>query len=114
MSLSKVGIKQTPETIAKRVASQRKYYSNHPEELERAKKKRAEATKSEEFRQKMREYGAQHGRRIVCVETGKTYTSIKQAARETGIDSTSITHCINNPQKYKRAGKFHWKLCEEE
>lgn len=42
---------------------------------------------------------------VICVETGKTYQSIKHASEETGIKN--ISSCCRGVRK--TAGNFHWK-----
>lgn len=42
---------------------------------------------------------------VICVETGKTYQSIKHATEETGIKN--ISSCCRGVRK--TAGNFHWK-----
>lgn len=53
---------------------------------------------------------AGHPRRtaaVVCIDTGKEYESIKQAAEITGINKASISHAICGISK--TAGGFRWK-----
>ena len=45
---------------------------------------------------------------VLCVETQKIYSSMKEAQRETGIDNTAISKCCNH--KRETAGDFHWKF----
>ena len=51
-------------------------------------------------------------RKVVCVETGKTYPCIKDAYRETGINFSSISKCCVG--KAKTAGGYHWNYVEKE
>ncbi len=52
------------------------------------------------------------GRLILCVESGKIYSSMKEAAGEIGQKrSTCISNCLHDKQK--TAGGFHWKYCDE-
>lgn len=46
-------------------------------------------------------------KKVLCVETGIAYNSMRQAQRETGIAQQSISHCCLG--KRKTAGKLHWK-----
>ena len=48
------------------------------------------------------------GRPVVCVETGKEYRTIKHAARQTGIQRSSISACISG--RRITAGGMHWRL----
>ena len=60
---------------------------------------------SEESIDKMRK--AQKTMKAVkCVETNKTYISIKEAARQTGLHITPITECCNNKRSHHHG--FHW------
>lgn len=45
---------------------------------------------------------------VKCIETGKVYSSIKEAYCETGINNTSISRCCKNKQK--TAGGYHWEF----
>lgn len=47
-------------------------------------------------------------KRILCVETGKEYKSIREAWRDTGIHWTCIAKVINKTEGRTRAGGFHW------
>lgn len=51
---------------------------------------------------------------VRCVETLKSYESIAEAARQTGICETSISNCIHYQQR--TAGGYHWitnkKYCQ--
>ena len=44
---------------------------------------------------------------VLCVETGEQYPSVHEAERQTGIDNSSISKCLNG--KRKTAGGFHWR-----
>ena len=49
-----------------------------------------------------------HSRKVLCVETGVIYDSIRQAKLSTGY--TNIYQCVHGEQK--TAGGFHWKFVE--
>lgn len=49
--------------------------------------------------------------KVICVETGQIYDSMKQAAQATNTAYTSISQCCNG--KAKTAGGFHWKIHRE-
>ena len=49
---------------------------------------------------------------VICVETGKFYSSMAQAQKETGINSRTIGYVVNNDRRYKTAGGYHWKYAE--
>lgn len=49
-------------------------------------------------------------KQVLCVETGKTYPSLRQAERELGISHNNISAvCLG---KYKTCGGFHWRYTE--
>lgn len=43
---------------------------------------------------------------VVCIETGNVYPSLKDAEKDTGVDSKYISACIRG--KLKSAGGYHW------
>ncbi len=46
-----------------------------------------------------------HSKPVICVETGETYSSAKEAMRKTGINAANIgTSCKSG----NRAGGYHW------
>ena len=47
------------------------------------------------------------GKKVLCIETGIIYNSIKEAERQTGISNSNIVKACKG--KYKNAGSFHWK-----
>lgn len=55
----------------------------------------------------------QRGSKVRCVETGITYKSQAEAARQTGIPASSISSIFQG--KMKMAGGYHWeKVFDEE
>ena len=46
-------------------------------------------------------------KKVFCVELDKTFESISEANRKTGISVSQISRCCNGI--YKSAGKLHWK-----
>lgn len=51
-------------------------------------------------------------REVICVETGKRYTSMRQAQKETGICASSICGVCQGRRKV--AGGYHWQYAEEQ
>lgn len=52
-------------------------------------------------------------KRVLCIETGEIYNSVKEASRQTGVNETSITGlCGKNSKKLKTAGGYHWKYID--
>lgn len=72
---------------------------------------------TEETKKKLSEdrMGAKHhnAKKVLCVETGIIYGSIREAARETGQKSpTGVNDCCHGLRH--TAGGYHWKLIEED
>ena len=67
---------------------------------------------SDEIRKHMSEghRGKQRATPVFCVETGKTYNTLKAAEADTGIDSSCIS-AVAHGRGYT-AGGFHWKLAQ--
>ena len=56
------------------------------------------------------EYGTRTlrcGRSIRCVETEEKYPGAKWAAKEKGLDPSTITKCCKNPNR--TCGGYHWE-----
>lgn len=51
-------------------------------------------------------------KKVICVETGVIYASLREAERQTGIGNASISKACKN--KAVLAGGYHWKYIEEE
>ena len=47
---------------------------------------------------------------VVCVETGKEYSSIQDAESSTGINRHGISHCCKGDQM--TAGGYHWRYAK--
>lgn len=47
---------------------------------------------------------------VICLETGKRYESINDAARDTGINKKQISGCCRCVEHYNTAGGYHWKF----
>jgi hypothetical protein len=52
------------------------------------------------------------GKPIVCIETGKVFHGAAWAAREMGLDPSTITKAVKNPNR--TCGGYHWKYVEKE
>ena len=48
-----------------------------------------------------------HAKKVLCVETGVIYPSVRQAERETGLAQSGIWKCCTG--KGKTCGGFHWE-----
>lgn len=53
-----------------------------------------------------------NGRAVKCIETGKTYLSVAEAAKEHYITYTAISAACSG--RLKTAAGFHWKFCTPE
>ena len=53
--------------------------------------------------------GKGKGVQILCVETGMIYNSIKEAAKDTNTDNSSIVKVLKG--KRKTSGGYHWVYC---
>lgn len=75
-------------------------------------------TRNQRLSETLRKVKKNEGIKILCIETGIIYSSIKEAERQTGIDHSSINRAIHNKVCYDRkgriykihtAGGYHWK-----
>ena len=48
---------------------------------------------------------------VLCVETGRIYSSVHEAMRQTGVDNGSISRSC---RKGCKGGGFHWQYTQEE
>lgn len=48
-------------------------------------------------------------KKVLCVETGVIYESIREAERITGIHNTNISACCLGKNRHKTSGGYHWK-----
>lgn len=46
---------------------------------------------------------------VVCIETQVKYSSINEAARDTGISKKQISNCCKKTPHYNTAGHLHWE-----
>lgn len=51
-----------------------------------------------------------HGKRVRCIETGIVYYSAREAARQLGIDSSTISKVCRGIKR--TCGGFHWEYIE--
>ena len=96
------------------------YGKKHSEEslkkMSEFQKNRPHKKHTEEAKKKISEskMGAKHplSKKVLCVETGAIYGSMREAAREAGQKSpTGIIDCCNG--KRQTAGGYHWKVLED-
>lgn len=67
---------------------------------------------SEETKIKIKSH--QRCKPVLCVETGEIYCSIREAARQTGLNQSHISKCCRGIKGYETVGKLHWKFISEE
>lgn len=67
---------------------------------------------SEEHKRKIKEHhaGGAECVAVFCVETGKSYKSINDASRDTGINKKQISGCCRNVPHFNTAGGLHWQF----
>lgn len=54
-------------------------------------------------------YWAENSRKVLCVETGVIYGSLRVASDATGAKRTQINSCCNKRPHYLTAGGYHWE-----
>lgn len=67
---------------------------------------------SEETKKKIQ--SSQKCKSVICIETCKVYCSIREAARQTGLNQSHISKCCRKIKGYETVGKLHWKFINEE
>lgn len=128
-----LGVKRSPETIAKRLAhrttttswAKGKHFSEeHRRKISeslRGKKHTAEARLHMSQAHKGKEapwargprddkYRASKSKPIICIETGTQYFGLMEAERQTGIYHGNICRCLKGDRE--KAGGYHWKYVE--
>lgn len=50
---------------------------------------------------------------IICVETGKKYTSMKKASEELNLPMGNLSMALSKKYKRKTCGGYHWRFCEK-
>lgn len=51
-----------------------------------------------------------HAKKVLCIETGVIYDSVRQAERETGLAESGISSCCQG--RYKTCGGLHWEYVD--
>ena len=51
-------------------------------------------------------------KKVICVETGIIYNSVKEAAKAVGAFQSNISSCLAG--RYKTSGGFHWRYYKDE
>lgn len=94
ISLLQIGKKRSEEAKRKTSEALKQFYSN-PENAKRIAERQFEVNRRT------------HGRKVRCIETGKIYEVINDAAKEYGIDRRGISAVCR--QKRKQAGGHTWE-----
>ena len=55
-------------------------------------------------------YGS-HSKPVFCIELNRTFTGARAAARELGLNQSSISRCCKG--KRKTCGGYHWRFANE-
>jgi hypothetical protein len=84
----------------------REYNVNYGTAKERRAKKIRGVPHTEEHKKKIRD-GSTTCKKVLCIETGIIYKSIREAERQTGVNHNNIGETCSG--KRKTAGKMHWK-----
>lgn len=81
--------------------------TNHSEETkEKIRQAMIGKTHTEQTKLLLQQQKTNISKRVQCIETGQIYASLGEAARNTGIDKTSIGRCC--AKKQSSAGGLHW------
>ena len=111
-----VEITQTDEVKRKRAESQRGRKLSEESRRKISEKKKGVSLPpfSEEHIRRMKENhaGGAEKKPVRCVETGKVYDCINDAARDTGIYKQGISNCCRKVKHYNTAGGLHWEFVE--
>lgn len=87
---------------------------NRVENLEWAsvKENNSYGTRIERVRQ-TRNINAKQYKKVLCVETGEVYNSIRDAERKTGLYRSRIGLCCNNAYGANTTGGYHWRFIND-
>jgi hypothetical protein len=64
-------------------------------------------TKNENMQHAYKNGLLKYCKKVICIETGITYNSIKEAGQKTKINNNDICQCCKG--RKKTAGNYHWK-----
>lgn len=99
LRLAKLGKKQSPDHVAKAAAGRKgkKYSEAHRKAISKALTGRKMPIDSQ----------ANKYKKVMCVETGKVYKSVTQAAKDLNLYTTNISKACKG--KLTKTGGYHWK-----
>ena len=58
-----------------------------------------------------KKFSISRGTPVMCVETNQVFHGIREAARATGLNASSIAACCTGYRNTKTTGGFRWKYC---
>ena len=96
--------KHHSESTKKKLSESHKRENLSEETLQKMREARLGKPLSEETKRKLSDA---HSKRVMCVETGVIYESVKQAAEAVGRNSTNISAACNG--RLNTSGGYHWK-----
>ena len=100
--------KQNPEKFQENIKNLQKWRESHPQEVKQANLKGAK-TRLEKYGNEITKKANQATKKKVkCIETGKIYNSVKEAAQDVGGANGSHIGQVCN-KKRKTAYGFHWE-----
>ena len=96
------------EETRKKIGEANKGKTHSEETKKKLSELRKGKTHNEESKKKI---GEAQWKKVVCLETGKVFNSVKEAGEIIGVFPTSISACCTGKQK--TCGGFHWKYYEK-
>lgn len=102
------GRKASANTRAKMSEARKRYIEAHPETREACGALFRGKTRPPEFAERLREANY---KRVQCIETGRVFRSIKDAAAAVGVPRTSISNVLTG--RAKTAAGFHFEYYKE-
>ena len=85
--------------------------TNHsPATLEKMRQSMTGKKHTQETKNKISQSKNQYKISVICLTTGKTYNSIKEASEQTGVDQSSIIKCCKGV--VMTAGKMKWRYAD--
>ena len=108
ISLSQIGRKAKESTKKKMSASRKQYIETHPESRERCRQTFLGMKRSKENCEKLR---LANMKKIRCVDTGETFSSIQDAAKFAGVCRTAVSNYLSG--RSKSCGNYHFEYATE-
>lgn len=105
ISAAQIGRKASAETRAKMSAARKRYISEHPETREKCGALFRGRKRPAEFSEKLRKANY---KRVLCLETGDVFNSVKDAAAAFGVPRTSISNVLTGRAKTAAGLRFQY------